>query len=218
VLRSVVDHLTMAGLEPAYPKEDVYHARMPSRAGAYDLPEARTALLAKVDLMAQTLERSELEDLARRMVERRYRRGEDLIRQGEAGQSMLILAEGLVDILVAPEDGGAARSIARRHPGQPIGEMSLLTGGQRSATARALTDVVAFEIAREHLEPLLELRPGLAGALSWLVAERNLQRAQARSDAAGEPEAQATKRLSEQILTRMRSLFRSALDSNRRAG
>lgn len=218
VLRSVVDHLTMAGLEPAYPKEDVYHARMPSRAGAYDLPEARTALLAKVDLMAQTLERSELEDLARRMVERRYRRGEDLIRQGEAGQSMLILAEGLVDILVAPEDGGAPRSIARRHPGQPIGEMSLLTGGQRSATARALTDVVAFEIAREHLEPLLELRPGLAGALSWLVAERNLQRAQARSDAAGEPEAQATRRLSEQILTRMRSLFRSALDSNRRAG
>ena len=102
---------------------------------------------------------------------------------------MLILAEGLVDILATPEGGGAARSIARRHPGQPIGEMSLLTGGRRSATARALTDVVAFEIAREHLEPLLESRPGLAGALSWLVAERNLQRAQARPDAAGEPEA-----------------------------
>ena len=81
-----------------------------------------------------------------------------------------------------PEAGGAARSIARRHPGQPIGEMALLTGGRRSATARALTDVVAFEIAREHLEPLLESRPGLAGALSWLVAERRLQRAQARPD------------------------------------
>ena len=71
VLRSVMEHLTMAGIEPAYPKEDVYHARMPSRAGAYDLPEARTALLAKVDLLAQTLERDELEDLARRMTERR---------------------------------------------------------------------------------------------------------------------------------------------------
>jgi CRP-like cAMP-binding protein len=130
---------------------------------------------------------------------------------------MLILADGLVDVLATPESGGAARSLARRHPGQPIGEMSLLTGGRRSATARALTDVVAFEIAREHLEPLLESRPGLAGALSWLVAERNLQRAQARPDAAGEPEAQATQRLSDQILSRMRGLFRGALD-NRRVG
>jgi small-conductance mechanosensitive channel/CRP-like cAMP-binding protein len=217
VLRSVMEHLTMAGIEPAYPKEDVYHARMPSRVGAYDAPEARTALLAKVDLFAHTLEQGELEELARRMVERRFRRGEDLLRQGDVGRSMLILAEGLVDVLATPESGGAARSIARRHPGQPIGEMSLLTGGRRSATARALTDVVAFEIAREHLEPLLESRPGLAGALSWLVAERNLQRAQARPDAAGEPEAQATQRLSDQILSRMRGLFRGALD-NRRVG
>jgi small-conductance mechanosensitive channel/CRP-like cAMP-binding protein len=217
VLRSVLEHLTMAGIEPAYPKEDVYHARMPSRVGAYDVPEARSALLAKVDLLANTLERDELQDLARRMVERRFRRGDDLIRQGDVGRSMLIIAEGLVDVIAAPEGGGPPRSIARRHPGQPIGEMSLLTGGRRSATARALTDVVAFEIAREHLEPLLESRPGLAGALSWLVAERRLQWAQTRSDASGEAPAQDTQRLSEQILSRMRGLFRGALD-NRRAG
>jgi CRP-like cAMP-binding protein len=217
VLRSVMEHLATAGVEPGYPKEDVFHARMPARARAYDSPDARVALLAKVDLLEETLERDELVDLAGRMVERRFRRGEVLLRQGDVGQSMLILAEGLVDLLVVPEAGGAARSIARRHPGQPIGEMSLLTGGRRSATARALTDVVAFEIAREHLEPLLESRPGLAGALSWLVAERRLQRAQAGSDRGAEQEGQETRRLSEQILSRMRALFRGALD-DRRAG
>jgi CRP-like cAMP-binding protein len=208
----------MAGIEPAYPKEDVYHARMPSRVGAYDAADARSGLLAKVDLLASTLEKDELEDLARRMTLRRYRRGDDLLRQGDVGRSMLIIAEGLVDVIAAPDGGGPPRSIARRHPGQPIGEMSLLTGGRRSATARALTDVVAFEIAREHLEPLLESRPGLAGALSWLVAERRLQGAQSRADAGGEAPAQDTQRLSEQILGRMRSLFRGALDGNRRAG
>jgi small-conductance mechanosensitive channel/CRP-like cAMP-binding protein len=217
VLRSVLEHLTTAGVEPAYPKEEVFHARMPARWRAYDVPEARIALLAKVDLLAQTLERDELVDLAGRMTERRFRRGEDLLRQGDIGQSMLILAEGLVDVLAVPESGGAARSIARRHPGQPIGEMSLLTGGRRSATARALTDVVAFEIAREHLEPLLESRPGLAGALSWLVAERRLHQAQATSDRSADQEGQETKRLSDQILARMRGLFRGALD-DRRAG
>jgi small-conductance mechanosensitive channel len=217
VLRSVMEHLATAGVEPGYPKEDVFHARMPTRARAYDSPDARVALLAKVDLLKETLERDELVDLAGRMVERRFRRGEALLRQGDVGQSMLILAEGLVDILVVPDAGGAARSIARRRPGEPIGEMSLLTGGRRSATARALTDVVAFEIAREHLEPLLESRPGLAGALSWLVAERRLHQAEASSDLGAEQDSQQTKRLSEQILGRMRALFRGALD-DRRAG
>jgi CRP-like cAMP-binding protein len=217
VLRSVMEHLATAGVEPGYPKEDVFHARMPARARAYDSPDARVALLAKVDLLADTLDRDELVDLAGRVVERRFRRGEVLLRQGDVGQSMLILAEGLVDVLVVPDAGGAARSIARRHPGQPIGEMSLLTGGRRSATARALTDVVAFEIAREHLEPLLESRPGLAGALSWLVAERRLHQAEASSDLSAEPDGQQTKRLSDQILSRMRALFRGALD-DRRAG
>ncbi|HSA80389.1 MAG TPA: cyclic nucleotide-binding domain-containing protein, partial [Geminicoccaceae bacterium] len=217
VLRSVMEHLAMGGVEPGYPKEDVFHARMPARARAYDSPDARVALLAKVELLEETLERDELVDLAGRMVERRFRRGEVLLRQGDAGQSMLILAEGLVDVLAAPEAGGAERSIARRHPGEPIGEMSLLTGGRRSATARALTDVVAFEIAREHLEPLIESRPGLAGALSWLVAERRLHEAQAGSDRGAEHEGQETRRLSDQILSRMRALFRGALD-DRRAG
>jgi hypothetical protein len=76
---------------------------------------------------------------------------------------------------------------------------------------------VAFEIAREHLEPLLESRPGLAGALSWLVAERRLHQAEASSDLSAEPDGQQTKRLSDQILSRMRALFRGALD-DRRAG
>ena len=56
------------------------------------------------------------------MIERRYRRGEDLLRQGDTqAVDADPLAEELVDILVVPEAGGAARSIARRHPGQPIG-------------------------------------------------------------------------------------------------
>ena len=93
--------------------------------------------------------------------------------------------------------------------------MSLLTGGQHSATVRALTDLVAFEIAREHLEPLLESRPGLAGALSWLVAERRLRQAQARPDQTGEQTTQETQRLSQQIFARMRALFGGAPGSRR---
>jgi small-conductance mechanosensitive channel/CRP-like cAMP-binding protein len=215
VLKSVLDHLATAGIEPAYPKEDVFHARMPERGRRWESLEARVALLGKVELLAQTLERPELTALAGQMAERRFAAGQALIRVGEPGGSMFVLAEGLVEILVAPKDGGSARVVAKRQPGEPLGEMSLLTGGRRSATARALTEVIAFEIAREHLEPLLESRPGLAGALSWLVAERRLREAQTRPDQSGEPASQDTQRLSQQILARMRALFGGAPDSRR---
>jgi small-conductance mechanosensitive channel/CRP-like cAMP-binding protein len=217
VLKSVLDQLAVAGIEPAYPKEDVFHARMPERGPGWEALEARLALLSKIELLARTLERAELEALAGQMTERRFAAGQALIRAGEPGGSMFVLAEGLVEILVMPEEGGPARVVARRQAGEPLGEMSLLTGGRRSATARALTEVIAFEIAREHLEPLLESRPGLAGALSWLVAERRLREAQTRPDQTAEPASEETQRLSQQILARMRALFGGAPGS-RRAG
>ncbi len=207
VLKSVLDRLATAGIEPAYPKEDVFHARMPPRDRDWASTGARLALLQKVDLLAGTLEPDELAELARRMEARDFRPGEPLIRQGEPGRSMFILAEGVAEVVLASEAGGSAAAGARLYPGQPVGEMALLTGAPHALTARALTELVAFEIASRHIEPLLEARPELAGALSWQIAERRLRQAQTRPDQTGEQTTQETQRLSQQILARMRSLF-----------
>jgi small-conductance mechanosensitive channel/CRP-like cAMP-binding protein len=207
VLKSVLDRLATAGIEPAYPKADVFHARMPARDRDWAAAGARLALLQKVDLLARTLEPEELAELAGRMEARDFRPGEPLIRQGEPGRSMFILAEGVAEIALAAEDGGPASAGARLYPGQPVGEMALLTGAPHALTARALTELVAFEIASRHIEPLLEARPELAGALSWQIAERRLRQAQTRPDQTGEQASQETQRLSQQILARMRALF-----------
>jgi small-conductance mechanosensitive channel/CRP-like cAMP-binding protein len=217
VLKSVLDRLATAGIEPAYPKEDVFHARMPPRDRDWASAGARLALLQKVDLLAGTLEPEELAELARRMEARDFRPGEPLIRQGEPGRSMFILAEGVAEIALAPEGGGPVATGARLYPGQPVGEMALLTGAPHALTARALTELVAFEIASRHIEPLLEARPELAGALSWQIAERRLRQAQTRPDQTGEQASQETQRLSQQILARMRSLF-GGPPGSRRAG
>jgi small-conductance mechanosensitive channel/CRP-like cAMP-binding protein len=217
VLKSVLDHLATAGIEPAYPKEDVFHARMPARERDWAAAGARLALLRKVELLACTLEPEELGELAQRMEVREFRPGEQLIRQGDPGRSMFVLAEGVAEVARAPESGGPATAGARLYAGQPVGEMALLTGAPHAQTARALTEVVAFEIASRHIEPLLEARPELAGALSWQIAERRLRQAQTRPDQTGEQASQETQRLSQQILARMRALFGGAPDS-RRAG
>ncbi len=217
VLKSVLDRLATAGVEPAYPKEDIFHARMPARDRDWASAGARLALLQKVDLLAGTLDADELAELARRMQARDYRPGEPLIRQGEPGRSMFILAEGVAEIALASEGGIPAAAGARLYPGQPVGEMALLTGAPHALTARALTELVAFEIASRDIEPLLEARPELAGALSWQIAERRLRQAQTRPDQTGEQASQETQRLSQQILARMRSLF-GGPPNNRRAG
>lgn len=217
VLRSVLEHLHAAGIEPAYPKEEVLYARRAARDLEQGTPEQRQMLLERVEILARSLEPAELADLAGRMVRRTFARGEAVVRQGEPGRSMFVLAEGLAEVQVRAKDGEPDRRLARIDPGQCIGEMSLLTGGPRSATVRALTDVVAFEISKDHLEALLDARPELAGTLSWMVAERRLQTVQALAEPVpGEP-ADDPGRLSQQILSRMRTLFRGARHT-RRAG
>lgn len=50
--------------------------------------------------------------------------------------------------------------------------MALLTGESRTADVVALTDVVAIEITREALQPVLQEHPQLAAAISAKVSER----------------------------------------------
>ena len=215
VLKAVLRHLRAAGIEPACPKEELFHARQAVRDLEREPPERRRALLERVELLARSLQPDELASLAARMVRCAFGRGDYLVRQGEPGQSMFVLAEGLAEVLVRGKEGGPEKRIARIDPGQCIGEMSLLTGGPRSASIRALTDVVAFEIAKEHVEALLEARPELAGTLAWLVAERRLQTVQALAEPMpGEPAGDTT-RLSQQILGRMRTLFRGVRETRR---
>ena len=85
---------------------------------------------------------------------------------------------------------------------------SLLTGEPRSATVRAATEIVAFEIRKADLEPLFAARRELATAITEKVAERRL-RSKARLEAANAapPSEEETRSLADQIFGKMRGLF-----------
>ena len=71
-----------------------------------------------------------------------YGDGEVVVRQGEAGHSMYIVCSGQIAIVLEPE-----RSVvASIEKGGYFGEMSLLTGEARTATAVAQGDVVLLQI------------------------------------------------------------------------
>ena len=64
---------------------------------------------------------------------RRLRAGETLVEQGQAGDELFLLFDG---VLAVEQDGG---QLAEVGPGAILGEMALLEQGRRTATLRAVT-------------------------------------------------------------------------------
>ena len=69
--------------------------------------------------------------------------GEPLITQGEAGQELFLILDGIVDVEVDGEE------VAELGPGALIGELALLEGGERTASVYATTPVRAVVVPRD---------------------------------------------------------------------
>ena len=129
------------------------------------------------------------------------------MREGEPGDSLMLLAHGSVAISKSGEEIGATSvSLATLTAGAYFGEMSLLTGAPRSANITAASAVELFVLDREAIAPVLESDPAIAVTLSRVLAERTAA-TRARFDNRREELSRQvdTDRLS--ILSRIRGLF-----------
>ena len=91
--------------------------------------------------------------------------------QGQEGDSLFVVVEGTVEVLLRREDGTEVHLGTRPH-GTVLGEMSLLTGEPRSATVRAVDGALVYEVGRRQCEPILAARPELVEALQSAMATR----------------------------------------------
>jgi signal transduction histidine kinase len=87
-----------------------------------------------------SLSQDALIGLAKATHERRYKAGEVILREGERGDVLYVITQGVVDV-VKGYSGPAEEVIATRSPGDVVGEMSLLEGRPRFATVVAREDV-----------------------------------------------------------------------------
>ena len=69
---------------------------------------------------------------------REYRDGEIIIRQNDYTNDFLIIADGRVELWKKPEKATAEVKIVELTAGNFFGEMSLISGRRRTATARAI--------------------------------------------------------------------------------
>ena len=95
----------------------------------------RDKLLQSLEILAD-LDAETRSALAREMDAIAVTRGEALLRQGDAADNMFIVVSGRFAVLL----DGRRTPVAEIGPGQPIGEIAFLAGGQRTATVTALRD------------------------------------------------------------------------------
>jgi CRP-like cAMP-binding protein len=120
-------------------------------------------VLARCPLFAHG-SRSMIEQLAGTLRRRRFRRGEVIMHQGDPGDALHIVAAGAVKILLPSAEGEEA-IIATLRPGDYFGELALLDGAPRSATATALEAADTLVLPRLVFVELLDTLPGLRDAL-----------------------------------------------------
>jgi CRP/FNR family transcriptional regulator len=87
----------------------------------------------------------------------RFEPGEQVFREGEAGDRMYVVLQGEVAITVA----GSAEDVGVVRGGECLGEMSLLSAAPHSATATARTPVEAAVLGHQDLAELIRLRPDI---------------------------------------------------------
>lgn len=147
---------------------DIYREEVPglaaivSRYGDTDLTSTDT-----VDRVLDTVFERDI-DIA--MDWRLVQRGATLFTRGETGDSLYVLLDGRLRLVTEAE--GVERTLTELGRGAVIGEMSLLTGEPRSATAYALRDSEVCTLSREAFDKLVEKYPVVMNQLTITIAQR----------------------------------------------
>jgi len=109
---------------------------------------------------------AQLRKLAAALTEVKHPINQHIFREGDAGTSMFIIADGKVRISkMVPGIGEEALAILEK--GQYFGEMSLIEEGPRSADAIAHSSCTLYELSRDKLDQVMFTDKELASVLLW---------------------------------------------------
>jgi CRP-like cAMP-binding protein len=132
-----------------------------------------TDLLRTMDIF-EALPSEELETIAQLLRERRLAEAEVLCRQGDPGDALFIVTGGRIR-LSTTDPSGNEKVLTYFTDGQFFGEMSLLTGAPRSATATAESDSQLLVLDKEPFDQLLASRAQIMREMLKVVSQRTLQ-------------------------------------------
>jgi CRP/FNR family transcriptional regulator, cyclic AMP receptor protein len=123
---------------------------------------------------------------------RHYRAGEILMRQGDPGSHVLMLAAGRVKIARVDSEGNEFL-LAVRGVGDIVGELAVLGGGMRSATVTALVPCVTYVLSAASFLRIIREKRVEEILFRYLIA-RHRESDDMRAELAGLPALQRVAR------------------------
>jgi CRP/FNR family cyclic AMP-dependent transcriptional regulator len=128
----------------------------------------RAALLAETELFGQ-LDEGVLHRLAERTNHRVYGKRRTIFVQDERGDRLFVVVDGVVKLLVRSQAGDSIE-LVRHGRAAVLGEIAVLDGGPRSATAEAVERTALLSLARDELLDILRSERRVAEALLRALA------------------------------------------------
>ncbi len=117
------------------------------------------------------LSQDEFDDFTKMMAVHILPPGQPIVKQGDTGQSVYVIANGSVKVwTLAPS--GERLDLAVLHANEFFGEMSFLTGNPRTATVETAEDAVILEVTEDKLRDLVTRRPRVLQVLEQYSASR----------------------------------------------
>lgn len=140
-------------------------------------PQQIAELLAETDLFG-VLEAATLAEVAQRALVRVVEKGQTIFVQDEPGDRLFVLAEGAIKLVVRSAQGEVVELVRHWRPAV-FGEVALLDGGPRSATAEAVERTILVVVTRDELIRLLrsdsQIVDRVLKALGGLIRRADLQ-------------------------------------------
>lgn len=96
------------------------------------------------------------------VVPRRFRQGDIIFHEGDAGAVLYLVGSGQVRIFVNGVDGSETSVILFGRPGEMFGELAVIDGLPRSATAVAMEDTLLYTLSRTNFRYHMQRCPQFA--------------------------------------------------------
>lgn len=133
------------------------------------LHEEPEFLLRRVPLF-QNIPAEHFAEIARHLKPLTLEEGETIIRQGEVGKALYVIAHGVVR--VSREEDGIKEDLGTLMAGDFFGEMALLGHQSRNASVYTVSPCRLYSLSRSDLEKIVDQYPKIAEILREADAER----------------------------------------------
>jgi CRP-like cAMP-binding protein len=133
--------------------------------------QRREVVAAQLELLSRAplfrgLAKTHLRRIAQVSGSRRFRAGEELVKEGVAGSVFFVIVQGRAKVV------RGRRTMTHLGPGDFLGEMAILTGAPRNASVVSETPMECLTLSATALRTVLRSEPAIAFRMLTGVAER----------------------------------------------